>query len=625
MNGRRASNVVRFADFQLDLGAGELRKKGIRIRIPLQSIQLLEMLVAQPGEVVNREELQKKLWSNSTIVEFEHSINVAMNKLRQALGDTADSPRFIETLPRRGYRFIASVEGQPEASARGVAHESRLPEPFRATVVGSGHDAASISPGQIVAGRFRIARLAGRGGMSEVYEAHDIRLDRRVALKFLSDEFPFDRKALERFEREARAIAALNHPHICSVYDTGIHNQWPFIVMEYVEGETLEHRLKKGSLPLEQALRHATAIAGALDQAHRHGVIHRDLKPANIMLARARGGPTLKLLDFGLAKLRDSPATDAVVEGAVVGSERSENLTDAGTILGTVQYMAPEQLRGKNTDARTDIFSFGAVIFEMATGRRAFEADSRADLLVAILERDPVAISVLQPSASPALDHLVKTCLIKDPEARRQTANDVLLELRWIADGYSVAGIAVPLTGQYRNRERVAWGVAMLLVIGIFLAFLHVSQKPATTRAVRFSVLPPEKGSFGEASAISPDGTRLALIVAAPVNAPQLWVRRFDSLKAQPLAGTEGADEPFWSPDSQFIAFFSQGSLKRIDAAGGPTRTVCEACAGSRGTWNRDGVIVFGLNDVLYRVSSEGGPATPVTVLQETRHKSSHL
>jgi DNA-binding winged helix-turn-helix (wHTH) protein len=319
MDAGRASKVVCFSDFQLDLRAGELSRNGIRIKVPLQSIQLLELLVGRAGEVVTREELQKKLWPNSTIVEFEHSINAAINRLRQALSDSAESPRLIETLPKRGYRFMVSVATLPEKAA---------------PVQASGDGPGSISDGQVLADRFRIVRLAGRGGMGEVYEAHDTRLDRRVALKFLPDEFARDPKALERFDAEARAIAALNHPHICTVYDTGTHENWPFIVMEYIEGETLERRLANGWLPLDELLRYAIEIADALDQAHRQGVILRDIKPANLMLT-ASGA---KLLDFGLAKVHRTQTAAGSGSGSGSGSHSAP-----GARVGTLQYMSPEQ------------------------------------------------------------------------------------------------------------------------------------------------------------------------------------------------------------------------------------------------------------------------------------------
>jgi serine/threonine protein kinase/Tol biopolymer transport system component len=462
-------------------------------------------------------------------------------------------------------------------------------------------------------GPYDILGLLGAGGMGEVYRARDTRLNRIVAIKVLPSSLVRDLERRKRFEREARAISSLNHPHICTLHDVGQQDGVDFLVMEYLEGETLATCLKKGALPLDRVLRYAIEIADALSEAHRHGVLHRDLKPGNVMLVKGREGPRVKLLDFGLAKLKAAPSREGSVD-----------LTASGEVLGTAQYMAPEQLRGEEADARTDIFALGAVIFEMATGRRAFEGKTRADLQAAILEHDPPLVSKVQPSAPAALDHVVKTCLVKDPEGRRQTAQDVLLEMKWIAEGDGNAGMPSP--GRHKNQSRLAWAIASVVgLLAIVLAILHFGENPVETRAVRFSLFPPEKTSFDEPLAVSPDGTRLALIVSSPGKERSLWVRPLDSLAAVPLAGTEGAHDPFWSPDGRSIAFFAQGKLKKIDAAGGLNQTLCDAPHHHGGTWSRDGVILFGMDDVLYRVPAEGGPATQLTARDDVRFLTAYL
>ena len=453
-------------------------------------------------------------------------------------------------------------------------------------------------------GPYEIVSSIGAGGMGEVYRARDTRLDRTVAIKVLPEHLSRNPQSRERFEREAKAISSLSHPHICPLYDVGHQDGIDFLVMEYLEGETLAHRLKKGPLALAKVLRYAVQITDALDTAHRRGVIHRDLKPGNIMLTKT----DTKLLDFGLAKMRAAEAT----EGLTQLPTETTPLTVEGTILGTLQYMAPEQLEGREADTRTDIFALGTIVYEMATGKKAFEGASRASLIAAIMEHPAPSLTVRDPSTPPVLDRVVTKCLAKDPDGRWQSARDLKDELEWIAGGNAVSAVAVTLRG---NQARLAWAVASVVaMIAMVLAFLHFSEKPTEMRAVRFSVLPPENTTFGDPLAISPDGSRLALIASTPGKEPSLWVRRLDSITAQSLTGTEGADDPFWSPDGQFIAFFAQGKLKKIDFSGGPAQTLCDIGDHARGTWNRDGVIVFTHNDALYRVPAEGGMPTPLSL-----------
>jgi len=464
-------------------------------------------------------------------------------------------------------------------------------------------------------GPYEIVAPLGAGGMGEVYRARDTRLDRTVAVKVLASHMASSAELRQRLEREARAISSLNHPNICTLYDVGQQDGIDFLVMEYLEGETLAKRLEKGQLPLDQALRFATEMADALDKAHRQGVIHRDLKPGNVMLTRTG----TKLLDFGLAKAV-SPALGDV--GATVS--RTSPLTVQGTIVGTFQYMSPEQLEGKEADARSDIFVFGAVLHEMITGQKAFEGRSHASLISAVMEREPPPISSLQPMAPPALERLIRVCLAKDPEQRWQTAHDLTLQLEGITLGSQAGAPAqVPVR---KSRERLAWIAAAVCLLAALAAGTAYFRRPAPqTRGIRFTIPAPEKTTFGQSLAVSPDGSMLAF-VASSEGRTQLWIRRLSSLEAQPLPGTQGATFPFWSPDSRSVAFFAESKLKTININGGLTQTVCAAGDARGGTWSRDDVIVF-TNDFgspLSRVSAQGGQPAPVSQLDGSRQENSH-
>ncbi|MGH9367650.1 MAG: protein kinase domain-containing protein, partial [Thermoanaerobaculia bacterium] len=473
-------------------------------------------------------------------------------------------------------------------------------------------------------GPYEIQTPVGAGGMGEVYKARDTRLERTVAIKVLPPHLSESAELKQRFEREARAISALSHPHICALYDVGSEAGTEFLVMEFLEGETLADRLLRGRIPTDQLLRYSVEIADALDKAHRQGIVHRDLKPGNIMLTRSG----VKLLDFGLAKLR--PAADPVSSTGLsrLGTEASPAapLTERGTILGTFQYMAPEQIEGKEADARSDIFSFGAVLYEMATGQKAFSAGSRASLIAAILEHEPPPISSVQPLLPPALDRVVRTCLAKDPEDRWQTAHDLTGELEWIAQVGSQAGVAAPVVARRKNRERLAWvgfGIATLAAFVLAIAYLRRAPRPLP--AVRATLALPEQMFLGDL-AVSPDGTRLAFTASLPGAQPSLWIRRLDGSSAERLPGAENAYFPFWSPDGRFIGFFSEGKLKRIDPSGGAVLTVCDAERGTGGTWNREGTIVFAPAPTagLFRVSAAGGQAVPLTKPDASRHETAH-
>jgi eukaryotic-like serine/threonine-protein kinase len=476
-------------------------------------------------------------------------------------------------------------------------------------------------------GPYEIQSAIGAGGMGEVYKARDTRLDRTVAVKVLPESLSSDPQFRERFDREARTISQLDHPHICALYDVGEQAGSSFLVMQYLEGETLEARLKKGALPLDQALQVAIQIADALDKAHHAGIVHRDLKPGNVMLTK--GGA--KLLDFGLAKANAASPTPV---GFSMLPTTPPGLTAQGTILGTFQYMAPEQLEGHEADARTDIFAFGAMVYEMITGRRAFEGRSQASLIGAILERDPIPPSALQPASPTSIDHVITRCLAKDPGERWQTASDLRHELSWIARSDSPIH-AVPQPGA-ATRSTWALGAAVIFLLStLALGGLAIHQVRSATKpaVVRFFVFPPEKNTFASGvpavtaavGSISPDGTRLSFTAIDNSGKSLLWIRRLDSLAAQPLAGTDGAYLPFWSPDGRWIAFFGDGKLRKVDSAGGPPQTLGEAPAGRGGTWSQDGAtILFAPNNTgpLFRVLPAGGQ--PVAVTKLTPSQTSH-
>ena len=460
--------------------------------------------------------------------------------------------------------------------------------------------------------------------MGEVYRANDTRLERTVAVKILPSHLSDNPEAKQRFDREARAISSLNHPNICHLYDVGLQDGLNYLVMEYLEGETLADRLRKGPLPLVQTLRYGRDICDGLETAHRSGVLHRDLKPGNIMLTKTGA----KLMDFGLAKSL-TPLHPPSSHLTQTLSTLDRPLTAEGTILGTFQYMSPEQVEGKEADARSDIFSLGTVLYEMVTGKRAFGGKTTASTVAAILASEPQPISSLQPASPPALDQVVRTCLAKEPDERFQSAHDVKLQLQWITDP-ATATAAVPA---WWKSAKVAWGACtvLLILLGWLFASRFTQSAPAVT-AVRASILPPEDAEFfsrdieGGAPAISPDGRQMVVVVRDK-SSVMLWLRLVNSESMHPLAGTQGAGHPFWSPDSHSIGFFAERKLKRIDDNGGGLRTLCDVSVAARGgSWNRDGVILFtpGTSDPLYRISANGGTPVVVTEFDKEHTESSH-
>jgi eukaryotic-like serine/threonine-protein kinase len=483
-------------------------------------------------------------------------------------------------------------------------------------------------------GPYEIKEKLGAGGMGEVYRARDTRLGRDVAIKVLPERFLCSPDFRQRFEREARAISSLQHPHICVLYDVGHDDAaGEYLVMEYLEGETVAERLKRGKLPLADLLKIGMQIAGALDKAHRQGVVHRDLKPANIMLTK--GGA--KLMDFGLAKpvasnvacgAGPAPLLSAAVT-ATGGASSGSPITQAGVMVGTIHYMSPEQIEGKEADARSDIFALGATLYEMATGVRAFEGKSQLSVASAILEKDPESVSKVQPLAPAALDRLVAQCLEKDPDERLQSAHDVGVGLKWIAD---VGPGLVPAPGRPRGsplQRALPWTLAAAGVLAaIILGGLWLRLLLAPSSSVHAYILPPEKATFDPyaRAAISPDGRRIAFGATGSAGRPVLWVQPLNSGTAQPLAGTEGATYPFWSADSRYLGYFANGKLNKIDASGGPPQALCDAPTGRGGTWSRDGIIVFASDQAgpLMRVDATGGTPVEATVTEPTAGMALH-
>ena len=470
-------------------------------------------------------------------------------------------------------------------------------------------------------GPYEIVSAIGAGGMGEVYKATDTRLHRTVAIKVLPEHFAESPERRARFELEAKAISKLNHPHICTLYDVGEQDGLDYIVMEYIEGHTLAERLRKGGLGVERALELGVQIIEALDRAHRQGVIHRDLKPANVMLAKSG----VKLLDFGLAKqapIEIQPDSDL--------STQQKELTREGAIVGTMQYMAPEQLEGKATDARTDIFAFGTAFYEMVTGRTAFQGQNPASLIAAILDRNPPPLSNLHPLTPPILERVIERCLAKDPEERWQSARDLSQHLRWIADGVVTTSRAAAPS----SRARPGWAIASLvaIVVGIFVWNSARPSDSAPASARRVEVALPDDQSLAAGTfpslALTPDGTQLIVQTRAD-GVSQLYRRPLDQFEARPIDGTEGAHTPFTAPNGQWVGFMANAELKKVAIAGGPPLTLCAAPSLSPGSpgaaWGPDGTIIFAAGiSGLMRVSDTGGTAEALTVPDPDRDEVNH-
>jgi serine/threonine protein kinase/Tol biopolymer transport system component len=461
--------------------------------------------------------------------------------------------------------------------------------------------------------------------MGEVYRARDSRLDRTVAIKVLPSHHSSDSGLRQRFEREARTISKFSHPNICTLHDIGTHDGLDYLVMEYIEGDTLEQRLSKGPIAPSQALVYGIQIADALDKAHRAGIIHRDLKPGNVMLTKSGA----KLLDFGLAKLQEevSVMAAALTEMTV----ETKRLTTEGVLVGTFQYMAPEQLEGKQPDARSDIFAFGTVLYEMVSGKPAFGGKTKASMIAAILSSEPQPLSAVQPLAPPALERVIKQCLAKDPDERWQSAGDIARELKWIAEGGSQASAPAQIIPHHRKLPYLPWataafGVAIAIVFGALLA----NRTPKPQPLVRSLILPEENTTplITQDNAgpvvLAPDGSALAYVATDAHGQILLWVRKLNELHARPIPGTDGANFPFWSVDSHSLGFFAGGKLKTIPLDGGSPSVVCDAPLGRGGSWNSEGTILFAptFESGLFQVSSSGGTPQPVTKLDKSKHDS---
>ena len=535
---------------------------------------------------------------------FHAAVEIAPEARDAFVKEQADDPRVLEEV-------MSLLRAYP--SAEGFL--STPPDPARVrSVVARLHEGDQLGP-------FRIAGLIGAGGMGEVYRATDTRLDRDVAIKVLPHASAIDAVSRDAFEREARAVSKLTHPRISTLYDVGSAPfggaAVPYLVMELVDGETLAARLARGPLPVDQAMAVAIEIADALTAAHAAGVIHRDIKPANIMLTRSGA----KLLDFGLARLQHSLAA-AQPPGAPAGAPQTHH----SALLGTLPYMAPEQLRGGQVDARTDLFAFGAVLYEMLTGRRAFDAASEAELAAAIRDHEPAPLDAHTRGVPPALDRVVTTCLAKDPDERWQTAKDLLRELRWVRDDRTIQQAPA---ASLRNARRTAIGAAALAIGMLVVAAIGLTRQPPPASRVSLSIYPPEGTMFPRGTAemaVSPDGSRLVFVAISADGNSRLWVRRFADVESRLIDGSDGAHHPFWSPDGRSIAFFAQGRLKRIAETRGSPQTICDVrLDAGTGAWSRDGTILFGaLGQSLSRVPDTGGVPEDATTLDASRQHHRH-
>jgi serine/threonine protein kinase len=463
-------------------------------------------------------------------------------------------------------------------------------------------------------GPYEIQSPLGAGGMGEVYRARDVRLARDVAIKILPAHLSSNSDAKRRFELEAKAISGLNHPNICTLYDVGHQDGLDFIVMEYLAGETLETRLVKGPLSLEQALDYGSQIAHGLDKAHRNGIIHRDLKPANIMLTRSGA----KLLDFGLAKVD----TQTAVHTDLTAATAALSMTHQGVIVGTLRYMSPEQVQGKNLDARSDIFSLGAVVYEMVTGRKAFDGKSQLSAASSILEKEPESIFAIAPLTPASVDHVIRRCIAKDPDERWQTARDLASELEWLRGAQSASSAQPQTSGK---GLRLLWALCGLTAVLLAGGLLWHSRSGSPQTSYFLATLPFTVHD----TAIAPNGHTVAAVGFSESERTNfVWLYEIGGKEEKKLAETEGASFPFWSPDGKALGFFAEGKLKKLEIAGGSVQVICDAPAGRGGTWNKGGVIVFSpsgqLGGGLYRVPVAGGAASRITVPDASRAETSH-
>ena len=593
----QVSKVVRFETFELNLKTGELRKGDVKIRLQEQSFQILAALLDRPGKLVSREALHERLWPDETFVDFEKGLNIAVSKLRQALSDSPDEPRFIETLPRRGYRFVGVIERIDESGE----------------VVGL---PAGTAADRTIS-HYRLLEKIGEGGMGVVYKAVDTKLNRTVALKFLAAHLTEDPTAKERFRREAQAAAAVDHANICTVHEIDEAGGQMFIAMAYVEGRSLDKKIGAGPLELNEALDIAMQTAQGLQAAHERDVVHRDIKSSNLMLT-PQG--QVKILDFGLARLADR-----------------SRLTKTETVVGTVSCMSPEQAERKPTDRRTDIWSLGVLLYEMVTGRLPFEGDREQAVLYAIVHQEPTPITALRVGIPIELDHYVGKALAKDPDERYQHIEDMVVDLRALKRASSSsASLYVGTQPDSAARDRAVSGIAVgsprvyQALFGVMAAallavsFVHFRQTPPEAPLRRFALTPPEgfgSGFYSNHVAISPNGKHIAFIAGAE---RALWVQDLDQRQPRVIDGTEGSIDLFWSPDSELIGFVTGkefgagGELKKISTQGGIAVSVCRVPPSHfhGGSWSPDRQsIIFSSGDPhsIYEVPAAGG--TPEVII----------
>jgi len=478
----------------------------------------------------------------------------------------------------------------------------------------------ALTPGTKL-GAYEIVSPLGAGGMGEVYRARDTRLGRDVAVKILPREMSADATRKQRFEREAKTISGLNHPNICTLHDVGSQDGVDYLVMECVEGETLAKRLEKGPLPLEQVLKNGAQIADALDKAHRAGIVHRDLKPGNIMLTSSGA----KLLDFGLAKPVEALSSGLTLTAAAA---HQSPVTQEGMVVGTFQYMSPEQVEGKEVDGRSDVFSLGTLLYEMVTGKRAFEGKSQLSVASAILEKEPAPVSTVKPLTPPALDHAIRKCLEKIPDERWQSASDLAIELKWITESGSHAGVPAPVVTRRKKREGLAWAVAAacaIALLGMVTAYVRLAgiRPPVLISSLlpppgaRLALIGPQSGP----PQISPDGRTVVFVAVDAQGVSALWLRPLDSSSARLLPGTEGADTPFWSADGLSLGFFANGKLKTVEVSGGSVLTLCDAPTNAGGSWNQQEIILFVANfgSGIYQIPAQGGSPKLVLDVDKSR------
>lgn len=477
-------------------------------------------------------------------------------------------------------------------------------------------------------GPYKIVSLLGAGGMGEVYRAQDSRLGRNVALKLLPQTLSRGEESVRRFQQEARAASALNHPNILAIFDTGTTEDGvPYLVSELLEGETLRDKLANGAMPVRKAIDFALQTARGLTAAHSKGIVHRDLKPDNLFITK---DARVKILDFGIAKLMPQRS-----DGQQSGTEAPTRMinTDPGMVVGTVGYMSPEQVKGAAVDTRSDIFSFGAIFYEMLAGRRAFHCETHVETMNAVLKHDPPELSTLNKQISPAIERVVLRCLEKEREERFQSASDLAFALDSLT-GVQSSGATTIIEGAVPTRtsraqwpNRLGWIIAaMLLVASAVLGSLYFRRAAPAAETMRFLLEVPEKAAFSDSVVLSPDGRHLAFVVTGAAGATSLWVRSLDSIDTRELAGTEGAHFPFWSPDSRFIAFFAGNKLKKVERSGGPVESLADTSAEARGgSWGADTLIFSpGFTLPLYKVAAAGGPVEPITKLDQSIGVNSH-